>query len=427
MTTLFASLGAVILLILTILFPATSVALQLVGHVFVSLILFSFGLTGGVTASIFGLQLLGIVVFMFRNRVWPFRFTKIEVMTFGIVLMMFISLHYTSAPIYGREKTLRFIGTCMSIMIAFRFFALNENTLRQALRVGGWCAMAVTFLYVLFFVYARDLFMESDRFGDKGSLIVGWSSAAATVLTLYLILGPSRLSTRLLAIISIFFSATLLVASGSRGPFAALLGGAFLSFMSLRSIVSSMIKIVFVGIIAYVALFFLAPEQGRERISQGFQKYSLAESGRTDLYRVGLSHYADHLAIGGGAGSFARAIGQGDQRSYPHNMVIEVACETGTVGLVLLGLVLWFCAKSILLMRFRMPSLATEGKTIQYLFWVGLANAMASFDLPDQRILFGAIGLLAAVPNLYRQFQENYILEEMEAGYADQATQADYA
>ena len=417
MLLLLALMGAVLLFFLAIIWPVTSLAVGMVGQVLVSLIIIFLGREGGVTYFIFGLQLLGITVYLFRSGVWPFRFTKIEYWTFAFVGIMLVSLFFTSAPLYGREKTLRFIGTCLILMVAARYFIRDEVALRKSLKVLGWFSVITVALYLILFVVFRGQLMEGGRFGGKeGSLIMGWSSAAAAVLMLYLVIGKTRLATKIIASGGVLLAMVMVVASGSRGPFVALVFGVVLAFFSVRSMLPSLAGIILVGLVGYLALHYLAPEQGRERISQGFGGEAFEESGRPYLYRIGISLFLSRPVLGGGTGSYAPYVGQGDQRGYPHNMIIEVASEMGVIGLILMGLIFWGCFKSIMLLRFSLRELSVEGKILQYLFWVGLANSMLSFDLPDQRILFGAIGLLAAVPNLYKQSKEYQLYDELSYG-----------
>jgi len=201
--------------------------------------------------------------------------------------------------------------------------------------------------------------------------------------------------TKLVAIIAILSGLIVVVATGSRGPFVGLVGGAALTFLGRKQLLWSLGSAVLLTA-AFLVTLYLGPAEGRERILTVFGgRYSFEETGRGELYRMGLSHYRRNPLLGGGVGSFADYRGWGDTITYPHNIFIEVAEEMGTLGLVLLLITFAYCVRPMLRLRSRLePSVA---KIIQWLFWGGFANAMVSFDISQQRALFASIGFLGAV------------------------------
>jgi len=95
--------------------------------------------------------------------------------------------------------------------------------------------------------------------------------------------------------------------------------------------------------------------------------------------------------LGHGCGAFPLLLGRSDARTYPHNIVMEVLCELGLVGISLLAWLHWAALRLVggwrrlLRDRWRMM--------IVSLFLCTLATAMVSSDLHGNRPLFMMLGL----------------------------------
>src|SRR5690606_28666298 len=85
--------------------------------------------------------------------------------------------------------------------------------------------------------------------------------------------------------------------------------------------------IVTLGLIA--AATFLAPAQLRERLTN----VQWRGTAREQFAIQAASLYAQHPLQGVGAGGFAARTINRDRRHYPHNLWLEAAAETGTVGI----------------------------------------------------------------------------------------------
>ena len=389
---------AALLLSATIIWPPVGVAMNVVGVMFPIIIIFQLGVQTGVSYVMLGIMLLGAVVFILRKKVPVFRLIPQEIAAAGLAVFMLLTLIYTPTPQYGGRKVQLFVALCLGTLIICRLLGSTRWHMEKTLRVFAWVSVCVLVLYTALYVLARDTLIVDSRFtGGSSALILGWTSAAAIVLTSYLIISRTTPWTKLIAIVAILSGMIVVVATGSRGPFVGLVAGAALTFFGRRQLLWSLGSAVLLTIV-FVAALYLGPAEGRERILTVFGgRYSLEETGRGGLYRMGLGHYRSNPVFGGGAGSFADYRGWGDTITYPHNVFLEIAGETGTTGLVLLLIMFAFCVRPMLRLRSKLEPAAGAGKIIQWLFWVGLANAMVSFDISQQRALFASIGFLGAV------------------------------
>ena len=111
--------------------------------------------------------------------------------------------------------------------------------------------------------------------------------------------------------------------------------------------------VVLVGVFAGV-FFGLAANQtlgvNLQRLTFQTGTYSLGTlTGRTTIWSAGLEHFEEHPLAGVGAGTFNAAVeGQLGGRNSAHNVFIETAVETGTVGLILLIVALVASASPVL-------------------------------------------------------------------------------
>jgi O-antigen ligase len=114
---------------------------------------------------------------------------------------------------------------------------------------------------------------------------------------------------------------------------------------------------------------------------------------RLELFSEAVRGWLERPLFGHGIGGFPLIWGSNDERLFPHNLVLELLCELGLVGLVLFAL--------IPIAAIRLNRLGWRQTPVFYkAIAIGLpayafANTMTSGDLPDNRFLFLALGLLA--------------------------------
>jgi len=123
-----------------------------------------------------------------------------------------------------------------------------------------------------------------------------------------------------------------------------------------------------------------------ERLAEGNARIALyAET-------IDLSQRAPLL--GHGTGSWPVLAGYGDEKNYPHNLILELLAENGVVGLILfLGLV----AVAIRPASFERLRRDPQALCAMMLFAYAFLNAMTSSDLPGNRLMFMMLGVLALV------------------------------
>jgi O-antigen ligase len=108
---------------------------------------------------------------------------------------------------------------------------------------------------------------------------------------------------------------------------------------------------------------------------------------RTRYYRESLALFGRNASWGVGTGDWGPEMGLGLGRNYPHNIVLELACEQGVPGLAIaFAIALW--TVSLLRRAARAEGDRALLSTLAALavFWI--ANAQLSGDLIDNRSIW---------------------------------------
>jgi O-antigen ligase len=201
----------------------------------------------------------------------------------------------------------------------------------------------------------------------------------------------------------------VLIGSGARGPAIALLGTVILTVgVHITRPGNRLRALMIIGIIGIVGMGIifsgLVPEAalGRFDILVNEAQADTSAQARRTVMEVAWRLFTDRPVIGWGTGSVS-AFGAGRDQIYPHNVLLELAAETGLLGLGLflgvVSMVMW-----------RLLSKLSEGSTQEPLWLTLLAtvlfmllNAMVSGDLDDNRDLWLFAGIAIAATEVKKE------------------------
>lgn len=187
----------------------------------------------------------------------------------------------------------------------------------------------------------------------------------------------------------------LALLTGSRGGTAAILAGVTTCLVVARIPLRRLLLLTLLATVAVGTVMTFTPlgEPLRRSVEERFLKLTLNYdgsggggrgggkvylSGREVLYEAALQLGQDHPVAGAGLAAFP-ALGLG---VYPHNLFLELFCETGTVGLLFFaGVVLTFVRSA--LKRHHGLDGATVGAAV-----LVLLGSQSSGDLYDTRALY---------------------------------------
>lgn len=283
-----------------------------------------------------------------------------------------ISLLWTPAPLYGREKVLYF--TARTVVPAVGLILAGGLRVSGIVRSLTWIGVVVLALRGLHGPLAEGAFKDVN--GIWVARFVGVCALAA-----YSVASRTNVAarTRLIAWVEFLALTVLVVTQGYMGPTIALVGSlvmlqvlerATLSRVALRSAIA-LVCIAVVGI--YLAL---SPEAW-ENVS----KFNPLLDGNTlararFLGRLAQSEPRLSWVPGHGAGSAAWWLVGQDVRAYPHNVPFEILFETGIPGFLLFS---FFIHSGFASLRRTMDTVEATFMRAYGVF--ALLNAMASGDI----------------------------------------------
>jgi O-antigen ligase len=207
--------------------------------------------------------------------------------------------------------------------------------------------------------YLRGEFMFSqgiDRAVGESSIVGGPNELAGVLLALLpfliaLVKISQKSLVRLLLVGCGGLALATMVATGSRAGMLGLAAVGLYYVLRSRHKVISLIVCVMLACVIWLAM----PQQYQTRylttvhFAEG-QQLDASNEARLAIWRAGARMFGDHFLLGVGAGQFPTAFGtmySGVRHGAwwnPHNLLLQVACELGSVGLLVF---VYFVAKII--------------------------------------------------------------------------------
>lgn len=321
----------------------------------------------------------------------------------GVILM---GLIYTPAGSYATEKAFRFLSLTM---LAFFVPILVIKSYRSLwLFLIGWLGFAA-----LLSVEALGQLGNGQRLSAFNATTISISRAvgvAILILLFAVVIGRVSRRWQLTAAAGMALMMLVLVGTGSRGPLLVLgvttlftMGIAFLK--PGRRARSLLIVAILAITVAGVFVSGLVPATSLERFSglidqeQGIDTSSQA---RLMVMQVAWHLFTTSPFIGRGTGSVS-AFDVGRELTYPHNILLELAAETGIVGLglylAIVSMVLWQLLANWSQQTAASPLYLALLATIIFT----LLNAMVSGDLNDNRDLWLFAGTAVAAIHIGKE------------------------
>ncbi|MEM4780796.1 MAG: O-antigen ligase family protein [Halalkalicoccus sp.] len=328
---------------------------------------------------------------------------------FGLFLAYaLLSGLWSESGIYYREKAFRLVtATALSLLGALALSQRPART-RRFLALAAGFSVLVT-LGALTSVAHTALVAETSTPRPFGTnyLIVGRAIGfGAVILAAALLCYPLDRRERLGAGIALLLALVALVGLGGRGPLVATVAsiGAVGAFATLLDGTLPRLdrRALVAGIGGLGLLGVLLVTVGRS--IRGVYRFLILLESPGDSLGARLGYYDVTLDLwlagptvrGAGLGSWPIAMGRGDERGYPHNVVLELLYELGLVGAALFFALL--AVGLATLVRGWRAHRRPEAVAIGALCLFTLLNAMVTGDLNDNRFLFAIIGLLCYRP-----------------------------
>ena len=264
---------------------------------------------------------------------------------------------------------------------AFLFFVLLLNlklaqfTIRQYIadRGAGTSDMQII-------MYGGPAVGTSPFFGNAADL--GVAMAVAWGLTFALLVGRTerkRLSQVFLIICFVFFLLAVLLC-GSRG---AVVGAVAIAVVALAK-TPKKLGAVLMGLFFICSLWFVLPGATKERFRSAWDWQNDANAAsRIHFWKVGMQMFADYPIFGVGPGNYPQMYAYhygGGKPFVCHSIYVQALSESGLLGTICLGLLIFFFLR--LNARTRKVALASASggkRSFQYCLAVGLDLALIGY------------------------------------------------
>ena len=323
---------------------------------------------------------------------------KKESLTIGAMLLFFftwafISTIWGTSQVYYTEK----IQKSMVILVCFfsPFFVLRtEERIKGFINLFHWATFLTALTIFIFFIIYGDLFL----------VFYGDSPAEESTIPDYLALGILLASGFILAIqktgkVWLTYKTIIIIAIillAPRGPLLALT-----LFTVIHYIANGKFKFKwYMPVYALIAGVFVAyfSEGLTDRLFSRFSGISDSNSSafssvgsRIELVNSAIDYFKDSPFAGIGYGSFGIKLTGLEDRIEPHNILFEIAAETGIIGIVLFILFILGVYYYAIRKKFKDDAIAT---TLIILTLYLIVQSLSTTYLIDSKALFLWLSIL---------------------------------
>lgn len=343
--------------------------------------------------------------------------------------LVWVSLLYSPSRAHAFDIMVAGIPYYFFMLVVLPLLISDTESFRRilfGLMIAGLTICILIYLNPATSFYGTRMSIEFDPFGNqrRGNplAVADLGSVISVVAILY---RPQRASPLLLAlrIAVVMIGLGLAVSTGSRGQVLAAVGAALVLFPFSRGLANARqlftVSLALLLMVMVIRTVFSAFISDHNEQRWGVEAMSASMDDRINMARslLGLwlsTPFAWPMGLGAGA---MNAIDP--TQLYVHNMVVEVLCEEGLLGITLLGIAVWFtidAARKLMVLKRDEPELRAAAATLAalalYHFLCGL----------KQGTFIGAPGVFLCwflLSKIHRT--EQMRAEEMAAWEAEQA------
>ena len=319
-----------------------------------------------------------------------------------LVFLMFVSLFYTEAPIYGWDKFLRFITITTLAIFGPLFLFKDIKKLHRFL----YTLILVSSLTVIESIISYSGIDGDFRtaFGSDYLSLGRMAGVASLMIVYYFLTKNDELKIRFLWFLLFGLNFFGLLYGGGRAPVIAffvmiIILGLFSLTPKIRINQAKIIKIAGGFILIGIMLFLLSPGLFStlfDRINILFlqEKGGGSVAVRLNLYDSAIRAITENPIQGLGMGGFSFYHSGVDQRLHPHNILLEISTEIGIMGLISFLFLIGFCFFYLLKLRkiYKEQEKYYLITAILALFIFMFLNALVSGDINDNRLFFVWLG-----------------------------------
>jgi len=306
------------------------------------------------TIAIFGLTFISIMFSIIKNgTIFEITFHKSFLPLLLFTTFLIFSTFYTSSFNYGNLKAFSFLTFNLGLFIA-PIFVINEEKYAWRMIYFLIAIGVVITAYSLFNLINSILTLSiiyTFRSTFLGVNSIGFANWVGSINILLITIFPTIRENKWkrIALSVIFLFGIAMLVTNSRGPMLSfMLTGLILFLIRVKEIPARKIALIIFSLVLFliIVINILPPQlidryvgvfdQG-QNVSKRVAFYTV--STRLDFWKASLnsaSNSISNLFFGIGSGGFSTLYYNKDFIWYPHNIFLEVLCELGLIGLVLL-------------------------------------------------------------------------------------------
>lgn len=358
---------------------------------------------------------LSFLVFLYRILKCSFKVKIPRTLAISALLFLLLGicligcLLHTQSIQYGFDKTMRFVFLTGWAFFGAVFLISDFQSIKRF-------SLAIVAVSATMAIYALLSHLTTGQIGFVtafGSNYIALARACGLGLfanLLFLLPTEERPFIKFCLWIIATLQLYAMLSAGARGPVLSFILSLFLFFvLSIKifpwpKIDRFALRLFVLAILAAIVLTMVGQKLFPTLVFR--MRVLLTEVGssaamRIDLCRAALYQFARSPIWGAGTGQFGMAVTGQDIRLYPHNIILELAAETGILGvLVFVTMIGVSLAEGFIRLRGKgLTEIIAKYLLVATCF--NLLNAMVSGDINDNRILFTFIALLSVSSRFY--------------------------
>lgn len=339
------------------------------------------------------------------------------------LLMLVTGVFYSADPVYGKEKIFEFLTvTTMSCYAPFFLFR-NLPALERFFKVFILLGISLSAFILIANPYAFQFhpFQASypkfqTTFGSNYLSLQYIIGIAILVLLYYFVFkeGTSKKNIILLTVFIGFLMAAMLYSPGKNPIISLFLTVIIMTAGSLKitqqkllikkKVLNYMILIFAMGTILLSAIGWMFLHRLNAIFTPGY--YGQVE--RIENVKIAFKVFLENPLLGAGTGSFTEYAGtfRGIERmKYPHNLLLEIASEIGSLGLFFLLAILFFAFKRLLFLKKKYrdsPFYHLPNVILALLIFIFLTSLTGGNI--NNPVLFALIGITFVIEPIIKKF-----------------------
>jgi hypothetical protein len=372
--------------------PSKLFVFAILGTSIVSVFFSIVGLSLPSEMSIYLFSMLGILIFNLKTHSFKMFFLLNQLFLTNLFFLLIVGFHtlFSMSTVYAQEKIILLIYLIIVKIFVFCLFDFKYIYQRYNLLLLYLKKFAIFILFLFFIIFHLGF---TETMGDRVFLVgignpIWFSRFLVDLIFVALFYGISNKKIKFLDVIILISGFSLLFASGSRGPILSLVLVSILAFINHNPSKRKLIIFASLSI-----LILLGPVIIPKILN--FNIYSVMD--RLDSYQFSISKFIEN-PWGYGLGSFGILYNGLDERSYPHNIFLEIIVELGGVGLIVFSMLIYYTMRTY-----------NRKNIFFYLFLISFVNAQFSGDLASNNYVFVYMALSSIFYRYERRLQNQNI------------------